>query len=267
MIRRFLANIGGQQPVPDPNAPAVEARALHKHYRTGLIEVEALRGIDLRIARGELVAIVGPSGCGKTSLLNCLAGLETTYEGEVWLTGVPLAALSDARRAALRARATGFIFQSFNLLPTLNAIENVELPLLITGTRGGEARRRAREILTTVGLADRLDHRPAALSGGQQQRVAIARALVNRPAIVWADEPTGNLDSDSAADIIALIRRLNREDGQTFVIVTHAADVASEASRLIRMRDGRIVEDSADQATMPTTGVPLTDSVRARAAD
>jgi putative ABC transport system ATP-binding protein len=246
MIQRFLDNLTGQgRAMPDPEAPAVEARGLWKRYRSGSVTVEALRGIDLRIARGELVAIAGPSGCGKTSLLNCLAGLETDYDGEVLLAGVPLRTLSDTRRAALRARATGFIFQSFNLLPTLNAIENVELPLLITGARGGEARRRARAMLVAVGLGDRLDHRPSALSGGQQQRVAIARALVNRPAIVWADEPTGNLDSDSAAEIIALIRRLNAENGQTFVIVTHAADVAAVASRLVRMRDGRIVEDSA----------------------
>ena len=246
MIRRLLASlVPGREVRPSPEAPAVEARGLWKRYRSGSVVVEALRGIDLRIARGELVAIVGPSGCGKTSLLNCLAGLETEYEGEVSLAGVPLRDLSDARRAQLRARLTGFIFQSFNLLPTLSAIENVELPLLIAGQRGGEARLRSRTMLGTVGLGDRLDHRPAQLSGGQQQRVAIARALVNRPAIVWADEPTGNLDSDSTADIMALIRQLNADYAQTFVIVTHAADVASSASRLVRMRDGRIVEDTA----------------------
>ncbi|HEY8600291.1 MAG TPA: ABC transporter ATP-binding protein [Thermomicrobiales bacterium] len=239
---------------PDPATPAVEARALQKRYHAGSVAVAALRGVDLRVERGEFVAIVGPSGCGKTSLLNCLAGLETEYDGDVLLAGVPLRGLKDAQRAVLRARTTGFIFQSFNLLPTLDAIENVELPLLITGVRGGEARRRARAILDTVGLGDRLDHRPAALSGGQQQRVAIARALVGRPAIVWADEPTGNLDSDSAAEIIDLIERLNRENGQTFVIVTHATDVAARASRLVRMRDGMIVEDSA--ATTVTATAP-----------
>ena len=249
MITRLFGRAGGSAPAnPDPLAPAVEARGLIKAYRTGAIVVAALRGVDLRVERGEFVAIVGPSGCGKTSLLNCLAGLETEYEGEIALAGVPLRALGDSQRAALRARETGFIFQSFNLLPTLSALENVELPLLITGTRGGEARRRARAILDAVGLGDRLDHRPAALSGGQQQRVAIARALVGRPAIVWADEPTGNLDSDAAAEIIALIARLNREEGQTFVIVTHAADVAASASRLVRMRDGSIVEDSGGRA-------------------
>jgi putative ABC transport system ATP-binding protein len=246
MIARFFTKLtASPAATPDPAAPAVEARALQKRYQAGTVAVAALRGVDLRVERGEFVAIVGPSGCGKTSLLNCLAGLETEYEGEVFLAGVPLRGLKDSQRAILRARTTGFIFQSFNLLPTLDAIENVELPLLITGVRGGEARRRAREILDAVGLGDRLDHRPAALSGGQQQRVAIARALVGRPAIVWADEPTGNLDSDSAAEIIDLIERLNRENRQTFVIVTHATDVAARASRLVRMRDGLIIEDSA----------------------
>jgi putative ABC transport system ATP-binding protein len=259
LARLFRRSRHGSTAIPDPSAPAIEARNLMKAYQSSAVAVAALRGIDLRIERGEYVAIVGPSGCGKTSLLNCLAGLETEYDGEIALAGVPLRSLSDSQRAALRARTTGFIFQSFNLLPTLSALENVELPLLITGTRGGEARRRARDILGIVGLGDRLEHRPAALSGGQQQRVAIARALVGRPAIVWADEPTGNLDSDSAGEIIALIGQLNREGGQTFVIVTHAADVAASASRLLRMRDGRIVDDSA-------AGVPL-EQRRRQAAD
>lgn len=253
MIRRLFARPAAPSIIaPDPTAPAVEAHDLRKRYQSGSLAVAALRGIDLRIARGELVAIIGPSGCGKTSLLNCLAGLETDYAGEILLTGIALRGLSDAGRAALRARTTGFVFQSFNLLPTLNALENVELPLLIARVRGGEARRRSREMLDAVGLGDRLAHRPAALSGGQQQRVAIARALVGRPTIVWADEPTGNLDSEVAAEIIALIGRLNAEQGQTFVIVTHAADVAASASRLVRMRDGLIVDDTAAPATLPT---------------
>ena len=257
MIRQLFGSVARPRSAQDdPAAPAVEARALRKRYRSGTLAVEALRGIDLRIERGELVAVAGPSGCGKTSLLNCLAGLENDYEGEILLGGVPLRALSDADRARLRARTTGFIFQSFNLLPTLDATENVELPLLIGGMRGGEARRRARAMLEAVGLATRLEHRPAALSGGQQQRVAIARALVGRPAIVWADEPTGNLDSEVAAEIIALIARLNAEQGQTFVIVTHATDVAASASRLVRMRDGQIVDDSARMA--PPVATPRT---------
>ncbi len=222
----------------------VEARALRKTYRSGSVSVDALRGIDLRIERGELVAIAGPSGCGKTTLLNCLAGLESDFLGEVMLAGSDLSRLSDAGRARLRARSTGFIFQSFNLLPTLSALENVEMPLLIADLAGAEANSRAREMLAAVGLADRAHHRPAALSGGQQQRVAIARALVNRPAIVWADEPTGNLDSGSSAEIMALIRRLNLENEQTFVIVTHDKEVAASARRLVRMYDGRIVADT-----------------------
>ncbi|HET9016506.1 MAG TPA: ABC transporter ATP-binding protein [Thermomicrobiaceae bacterium] len=224
---------------------ALAARALSKAYRAGSVAVEALCGIDLRIEPGELVAIMGPSGCGKTTLLNCLAGLETDFGGQVWLAGVALGDLSDERRARLRARTTGFIFQSFNLLPTLSVVENVEMPLLIGGVRGSAARSRALEMLEAVGLAERVDHRPSQLSGGQQQRVAIARALVNQPAIVFADEPTGNLDSESAEDVMTLIRALNRDHGQTFVVVTHAADVAAIAHRVVRMRDGRIVADEA----------------------
>ncbi|MFN8542374.1 MAG: ABC transporter ATP-binding protein, partial [Thermomicrobiales bacterium] len=242
-----------QGTAPDRAASAVETRALRKRYRSGSVAVDALRGIDLRIARGEFVAIVGPSGCGKTSLLNCLAGLETDYEGEVLLAGVRLRALSDARRARLRARLTGFIFQSFNLLPTLNAIENVELPLLIAGMRGGEARSRSREMLGTVGLGDRLDHRPGQLSGGQQQRVAIARALVHAPAIVWADEPTGNLDSASGANILDLFGALNAS-GVTLVVVTHDPIVAGRAGRVIEIRDGRSFERRA--AGAQEVGVP-----------
>jgi putative ABC transport system ATP-binding protein len=234
-----------QSKIPNPNSKigsaAVEARGLRKAYRAESGKVEALRDIDLRIEHGELVAIVGPSGCGKTTLLNCLAGLERDFEGEVILAGMALRELSDDGRARLRAQSTGFIFQSFNLLPTLSALENVEMPLLIAGRHGSESRARAVEMLGAVGLEDRLHHRPSALSGGQQQRVAIARALVNRPAIVWADEPTGNLDSESAAEIMTLIRGLNRQNGQTFVIVTHAAEVAADAHRIVRMRDGRIV--------------------------
>ena len=242
MFRRLGSN--GARGVEHQTGPAVDARGVRKIYRGGAVAVEALRGVDLRIERGELVAIVGPSGCGKTTLLNCLAGLERDFVGDVTLAGAALRTLSDDGRARLRARSTGFIFQSFNLLPTLSAVENVELPLLLTGVRGKEARARSLAMLAAVGLRDRAGHRPSALSGGQQQRVAIARALVNQPAIVWADEPTGNLDSESATDIMALIRSLNHENQQTFVIVTHAAAIAASAQRVIRMRDGQIVSDS-----------------------
>ena len=200
--------------------------------------------MNLRIERGEIVAIVGPSGCGKTTLLHCLSGLEDFEAGEVLLEGLSLAHLSDGQKADHRARRVGFVFQSYNLLPVLNALENVELPLLLSRHSAGEARRRALRALEVVGLENRLRHRPSELSGGQQQRVAIARALSTEPAVIFADEPTGNLDSDSAEEVMQLIDRLNRENAQTFVLVTHAREVAAHARRLIRMRDGEIVEDA-----------------------
>jgi putative ABC transport system ATP-binding protein len=232
------------QPAPEP---VVRAAGLSKRYRTGSVTVEALRGVDVRVEPGELVAIMGPSGCGKTTLLNCLAGLEGDFTGHIWINGESLGSLSDRARARLRARSTGYIFQTFNLLPTLNVVENVEMPLLITGTRGGEARKRALAILDAVGLSNRVTHRPSALSGGQQQRVAIARALVNRPAIVFADEPTGNLDSDSANQVMDLIQQLNAEQGQAFIIVTHSPEIAERARRIIRMHDGQIISDLRKQ--------------------
>jgi putative ABC transport system ATP-binding protein len=256
MFRRLGSNSARR--VEQATGPAVEARGLRKIYHGGVVAVEALRGVDLRIERGELVAIVGPSGCGKTTLLNCLAGLERDFAGDITLAGAALRTLSDDGRARLRARSTGFIFQSFNLLPTLSAVENVELPLLITHMRSKAARARALEMLAAVNLVDRAGHRPSALSGGQQQRVAIARALVNQPAIVWADEPTGNLDSESAADIMALIRSLNRKNNQTFVIVTHAAEVAASAQRVVRMRDGQIIGDSPQLPSAPAEQIGTT---------
>lgn len=222
-------------------APVVEARDLWRIYRSGTRAVAALRGVDFVVRAGEMVAIMGPSGCGKTTLLNCLAGLDEPDRGEVRIDGVNLRRLSDDKRTLLRARRMGFVFQSHNLLPVLSALENVELPLLVAGVSPGEARRRSREVLAAVGLSDRLDHRPAQLSGGQQQRVAIARAIVTDPAIVWADEPTGNLDSASAAAILDLFRWLNRERGQTLVIVTHANEVGDRCDRVAQMRDGQVV--------------------------
>jgi putative ABC transport system ATP-binding protein len=221
----------------------VEARGLFKTYVMGRLKVPALRGVSLRIERGEIVAIVGPSGCGKTTLLHCLAGLEDFEAGEVLLEGRSLGRLSDAQKADQRARRVGLVFQSYNLLPVLNALENVELPLLLSGRSAREARRRALRSLEVVGLENRLRHRPSELSGGQQQRVAIARALATEPAVIFADEPTGNLDSDSAEDVMALIDRLNHENQQTFVLVTHAREVAAHAGRIVRMRDGEIVSD------------------------
>jgi putative ABC transport system ATP-binding protein len=216
----------------------VKARAVRKVYRNGS-EVEALKGIDLDIPRGELLAIVGPSGSGKTTLLNCLSGLESIDGGEILVDGSNLAALGDNDRTEYRAKSMGFVFQAFNLLPVLSAVENVELPLLLVGVGGKEARSRALETLGLVGLAERAGHRPDQLSGGEQQRVAVARALVHRPAVVWADEPTGNLDSESTDAVMDLLLQLNGE-GQTIVMVTHNPQIADAAARTVRMRDGRI---------------------------
>lgn len=220
--------------------PIVTARHISKLYRTHGVEVPALVDVSLEIRRGEMVAIMGPSGCGKTTLLNCLAGLDTIDSGQIAISGHDLAAMRDSQRTDFRARTMGFIFQSFNLLPVLTALENVELPLLVLRERPHIARRRAREMLAAVGLSNRERHRPAELSGGQQQRVTIARALVNDPAIVWADEPTGNLDSEAAHEIMSLMAELNQARGQTFVIVTHAAEIGARAHRILAMRDGRI---------------------------
>lgn len=219
----------------------IQAQQVWKIYRNGHIRVEALRGIDMAVAEGEMVAIMGPSGCGKTTLLNCLAGLDSVDEGDIFIQGDNLRDLSDNERTSYRAKHMGFVFQDFNLLPMLSAVENVELPMLVARVPGGKARKRALEMLERVGLADRARHRPAELSGGQRQRVTVARALTNDPAIVWADEPTGNLDSEAANDVMDLLCRFNQENGQTFVIVTHDLEVGKRANRIIHMRDGNIV--------------------------
>ena len=221
----------------------VKAIGVVRSFDTGKVKVHALRGLDLTIKRGEMVAIMGPSGCGKTTLLNCLSGLDQVDGGEVFIEGVSLSSMSDTARTRYRARRMGFVFQFYNLLTVLSAVENVELPLLLAGVSGKEARQRAKEALALVGLAERADHTPGELSGGERQRVTIARALVNNPAIVWADEPTGDLDSTNAEEIINLMRRLNKEQGITFALVTHDVSVGRKADRIVRMMDGEIVEE------------------------
>jgi putative ABC transport system ATP-binding protein len=223
--------------------PIVLARDLRKTYDTGAVKVDALRGVELSVERGEMVAIMGPSGCGKTTLLNCLSGLDAVDGGEVVIEGTPLQEMSDRQRTDYRARRMGFVFQFYNLIPVLTAVENVELPLLLAGVSGADARRRAIDALGLVGLAGRAGHVPDALSGGERQRVTIARSLVNDPAIVWADEPTGDLDSENAAEIIELMRLLNQERGLTFLIVTHDISVGRKTDRIVRMLDGRVVEE------------------------
>jgi ABC-type lipoprotein export system ATPase subunit len=218
----------------------IQAKNVKKIYRNGHLRVEALSGINMAIAPGEMVAIMGQSGCGKTTLLNCLSGLDSIDEGDIFIRGDNLRDLSDNERTSYRARHMGFVFQEFNLLPVLTAVENVELPMLVSKVPSRKARKL--EVLDLVGLTDRAGHRPAELSGGQRQRVTIARALTNNPAIVWADEPTGNLDSETAREIMDLLATLNKENGQTFVIVTHAIEVGNQADRIITMRDGHIVE-------------------------
>ena len=220
--------------------PIISASGVEKTYDTGRIKVKALRGIDISVARGEMVAIMGPSGCGKTTLLNCLSGLDSIDAGVIKIAGTDLSTMSDNQKTRYRATKMGYVFQFYNLLPVLTALENTELPLLVSGIRSKEARERARAVLDLVGLTEWERHYPAELSGGQQQRVTIARALVNQPEIVWADEPTGNLDSENSEEIMELLCDLNQKNHQTFVLVTHSDIVASRAHRTIRMRDGRI---------------------------
>lgn len=222
----------------------IEATGVQKVYASNGLRVHALRGVDLGIRRGEMVAIMGPSGSGKTTLLNCLSGLDDMDGGEVLIGGDPISKMSDRKRTRFRAQRMGFIFQSYNLIPVLSAVENIELPLLVAGVKPKAARLRAEEALEMVGLADQTKKRPAQMSGGQQQRVTVARSLVNEPDIVWADEPTGALDSETSKEIMDLLVRLNEEQHQTFVLVTHDAAVAARAHRTIRMRDGLIASDA-----------------------
>ncbi len=225
-------------------SPILSARGVRKVYRTGTQEVEALRGVSLDIEPGEMVMVMGPSGNGKTTMLNCLSGLDDIDDGEVYVDGEEIHSMTDARRTEHRAQRMGFVFQSFNLIPVFTAVENVELPLLVTGVRAKDARDQARAIMERVELGDRLGHRPTELSGGEQQRVAIARALVSQPAIVWADEPTGNLDSHTAGAVLELLHEVH-DAGQTLVVVTHDAGIGASGTRLVQVRDGSITYDGA----------------------
>src|SRR5438552_14596091 len=223
---------------PTSHDVIIEAVDVVKTYDTGRVQVQALRGVNLTINRGEMVAIMGPSGCGKTTLLNCLSGLDVIDSGRISVEGVDLSTMSDDKKTEHRARRMGFVFQFYNLLPVLSAVENVELPLVVSGVSAKAARQRALAALGQVGLGEWASHRPAQLSGGQRQRVTIARALVNEPAIVWADEPTGDLDSKNAEEIMDIMVGLNAANGLTFVIVTHDIHVAERAFRIINMLDG-----------------------------
>jgi putative ABC transport system ATP-binding protein len=220
----------------------ISAKDIHKTYHTGTVEVLALRGIDFVVKRGEMVAVMGPSGCGKTTLLNCLSGLDGFDQGEVVIEGTQLPKMTDNERTDYRARRMGFVFQLYNLLPVLSSVENVEMPLLVSGVPSAKGRKMALEALAMVGLPGVADRLPAELSGGQRQRVTIARALVNQPAIIWADEPTGDLDSETTGEIMDLLCKLNKANQQTFVLVTHSDEVAKRADRIVRMRDGLIVD-------------------------
>lgn len=222
--------------------PVIEIHDLHKTYRSGSLEVHALRGVDLVIGRGEYVAIMGPSGSGKSTLMNILGCLDVASSGSFRLSGHEVGNLDDEELAAVRNREVGFVFQQFNLLPSLSACRNVELPLLYAGVGREQRRDRALAALTRVGLGDRVGHRPGELSGGQQQRVAVARALVGEPALILADEPTGNLDSVATTDVLTLFDELPAS-GRTVVLITHDSEVASRAHRIVRVRDGLVASD------------------------
>jgi putative ABC transport system ATP-binding protein len=224
----------------------IDAKDVHKTYDTGKIQVKALQGVSLKIEKGEMIAIMGSSGCGKTTLLNCLSGLDDLTEGTVLIEDQNVHDMKDNPRTEYRAQKMGFIFQSFNLLPVLTALENVELPLLVSGMTNKEAREKGEKALALVGLTEWKDHKPSELSGGQQQRVTIARSLVNDPTIVWADEPTGNLDSKNSQEIMDLILKLNKENNQTFVIVTHDPAIGKMCQRVVEMKSGLIEREHSN---------------------
>ena len=239
--------------------PLISARSVTKAYRTGDVVVDALRGVDLDVAAGEFLVIMGPSGNGKTTLLNCCSGIDEIDAGTVEIDGLDIHSMSDRARTAHRAQRMGFVFQSFNLIPVLNAVENCELPLLAAGAKPKEARRKATELLGRVGLGERARHRPAELSGGEQQRVAIARSLVSDPAVVWADEPTGNLDSKTADAVIELFEEVNA-GGQTLVVVTHDASIGQRADRVVVVTDGLITGNlpNSNASRIPAVSNPQT---------
>ncbi len=234
---------GGLVVASGDEEPILKAEAIRKVYDTGRVQVEALRGIDLEVKRGEMIVIMGPSGSGKTTLLNVLSGLDEVSTGTVSIRGLALSDLSDRDRTDYRAAKMGFIFQSYNLIPVLTAAENVEMPLLILGVGAKEARQRALKALAAVGLEDDGGRRPLELSGGQQQRVAIARAIVNDPEVIFADEATGNLDAETSEEVVALLRQLNKTQGLTLIAVTHDPTVTEYADRILTIRDGVVVED------------------------
>ena len=248
MVPGLEAKDGQQRPAAQDSL-IVDAQGVVKTYDTGKVKVRALRGVSLAVRRGEMVAIMGPSGCGKTTLLNCLSGLDSIDAGLILVDGTDINGLSDNQKTEYRARSMGFVFQFYNLLPVLSAVENVELPLLVAGVNAREARQRAVQALEQVHLVEWANHRPLELSGGQRQRVTIARALVNEPAIVWGDEPTGDLDSANADEIMQLMVELNERNQQTFVIVTHDPRIAAVTHRIIYMVDGHIVDEKLTERT------------------
>jgi putative ABC transport system ATP-binding protein len=233
-----MAKKSKEQPNPEY---IVESKDLWKIYEEGKpIEVQALKGVNFQVKKGEIVAVMGESGSGKTTLLNCISGIDEVTRGSVFINGEDLAKMKDRKKTKYRAKNMGFVFQTFNLIPVLSALENVELPMLVAGKKAKPARKKAKELLELVGLGDRMNHRPNELSGGQRQRVTIARSLANDPAVIWADEPTGNLDSKTANEVMEIFTKVNKELGATIVMVTHSDEISKYAGRIVRMESGEI---------------------------